>query len=58
MEDVTVLGDVNVDLNKALSDRGHSCKKMAEELRTRIESRGVMLLIQENTRFVGHQEPS
>ena len=56
--DVTVLGDINIDLNKAFNTRGHTCKKMAEELKQRILNRGIVQKIEENTRYVSSCEPS
>ena len=34
--DVTVIGDVNIDLNKVFTDRNHFCKNMALDMKTRI----------------------
>ena len=42
VEDVTVMGDVNIDLHKVFVGRNHHCRKMAENLRLRILSRGVI----------------
>ena len=57
-EDVCVLGDMNIDLGKVFVRRHHSCKKMAEEVKLRILSRGIVQLVKENTRFAHNCEPS
>ena len=56
--DVSVLGDVNIDLGKVFQKRNHKCRKMADELMLRIIGRGVVQLVRENTRFVSNSEPS
>ena len=57
-DDISVIGDVNIDLLKVFDRRNHSCKKMAEELKLRILSRRVVQLVQESTRFAPNCEPS
>ena len=57
-EDVTVLGDINIDLNKVNVERNHRCRKMADDLRDRIESRGVKQLVLQNTRYSASADPS
>ena len=57
-DDVTLLGDVNIDLGKVFERSRHSCRNMADELRFRILSRGVVQLVKENTRFAVSSEPS
>ena len=56
--DVTVVGDINIDLNKVFIEPNHRCKKMAEDLRDRIQSRGVRQLVNESTRYRANAEPS
>ena len=56
--DVTVVGDINIDLNKVFVEPNNKCKRMAEELRDRIECRGVKQLVKVNTRFRANADPS
>ena len=57
-DDVCVLGDVNIDLGKVFERRIHPCRNMADDLRLRILSRGVLQLVKDNTRFIASCEPS
>ena len=57
-EDVSVIGDVNIDLSKVFVRGNHYCKKMAEELQLRILSRGVLQVVKDYTRFRVNVEPS
>ena len=57
-DDVTVIGDCNIDLGKVFQRGRNPCRMMADSLRLRIYSRGVVQLIKENTRFVSSCEPS
>ena len=56
--DVSVLGDVNIDLGKVFHRRNHSCRKMSDGLMVRILGRGVVQLVNENTRFVSNSQSS
>ena len=57
--DVTVIGDINIDLDKVFRDdyRGE-CRKMADLVKDYIEVRGVSQLVAEKTRFQAPSEPS
>ena len=57
-EDVCILGDINIDLNKVFTRGNHHCRKMAENLQLRILSRGVKKLVKENTWFKANCESS
>ena len=57
-EDVSVIGDVNIDLSKVFVKGNHYCKKLAEELQLRILGRGVLQVVKEFTRFRSNVEPS
>ena len=57
-EDVSVMGDVNIDLGKVFLRGNHKCRKMADDLMVRIVGRGVVQLVTENTRFVPSSDPS